>query len=340
MLRRFLLFLAAWPCLLPVLRAADGVSYQGAQGPGHGKRIVFLAGDEEYRSEEALPMLAKILAFRHGFDCRVLFTINPSDGTIDPLCKTNLPGIQALDTADLCVMLLRYRELPDDQMKHFVGYLNSGRPIIALRTSTHAFQYPHLTNSPYAKYDCASRAWPGGFGRQVLGETWVSHHGEHGKESTHGVINPALKDHPIVRGVEDLWWPTDVYTVGPLPENFQVLVWGEVLSGMKPADPPVTGPKNHPLMPLLWTREYTGESGQVSRIVTTTAGAAVDLENESLRRLLVNACYWTTGLADKLPAKANVDYVGEYHPSWFGFGKFKKGLQPADLKMDAPPQKQ
>ena len=41
------------------------VVYQGGQGPGQGKHIVLISGDEEYRSEEGLPMLGKILAVRH-----------------------------------------------------------------------------------------------------------------------------------------------------------------------------------------------------------------------------------------------------------------------------------
>ena len=314
----------AWP--------ADGVVYEGAQGPGHGRHIVFLAGDEEYRSEEGLPMLAKILAAHHGFTCTVLFSINPATGDIDPDCQTNEPGIEALDTADLCVMLLRFREWPDAQMKHFVDYLNSGKPIIGLRTSTHAFQYQRNKNSPYAKFDWNNSKWPGGFGRQVLGDTWISHHGDHGKESTRGVVNQSLKGHPILRGVTDLWWPTDVYTVEHLPADAQVLVWGQVLAGMKPEDPPVTGPKNNPLMPLIWVREYKGDAGKTTKIVATTAGASVDLQNEDFRRLLVNACYWSLGLEDKIPPKADVDYVGDYKPSPFGFGGGKKGVKPSDLK--------
>ena len=132
---------------------ADSVVYPGADGPGKGKHIVLLSGDEEYRSEEALPMLARLLAVRHGFKCTVLFPLNPADGTIDPVIQTNIPGMQALDSADLCVMALRFRELPDAQMKHFVDYLNAGKPIIALRTSTHAFAYGHNNQSQYAKYD-------------------------------------------------------------------------------------------------------------------------------------------------------------------------------------------
>ena len=313
--------------------AADGVVYQGKQGPGLGKQIVFLAGDEEYRSEEGLPMLAKILAVRHGFKCTVLFAINPADGTIDPLTLTNMPGLAALDSADLCVMGLRFRELPDQQMKHFVDYVNAGKPIIALRTSTHAFKYDHNRESPYARYDWHSKDWPGGFGQQVLGETWIDHHGSHGKESTRGVINDAFKNNAVLRGVADIWVPTDVYSVIHLPKNAQVLVWGQVLSGMKPTDPPVAGAKNQPMMPVAWLRDYTGENGRASKIFTTTMGAAVDLENEGLRRLLVNSAYWAVGLEKKTPARANVDYVGEYKPGWFGFGKFKPGLRPEDLAL-------
>ena len=327
-------FLALCPfALAGWMHAADTVVYQGKAGPGQGRHIVFLAGDEEYRSEEGLLMLAKILAVRHGFKCTVVFSLNPADGTIDPLNQTNMPGITALDSADLCVMGLRFRELPDSQMKHFVDYLDAGKPIIALRTSTHAFKYDRNKASPYAKYDWHSTAWPGGFGQQALGETWVDHHGKHGFESTRGVLNEAFKGPPILRGVKDIWGPTDVYTVSHLPKDATVLVWGQVLSGMKPTDPPVEGPKNNPMMPLAWLRNYTGEKGKTSKVFTTTMGAAVDLESEGLRRLLVNAAYWAVGLEKEIPAKADADYVGEYKPGWFGFGKFKPGLKPEDLAL-------
>jgi hypothetical protein len=278
-------------------------------------------------------MLAKILAVHHGFKCTVLFAINPTNSTIDPVYVNAIPGMAVLDTADSCVMLLRFRELPDADMKHFVDYLNAGKPIIGLRTSTHAFAYAKNKQSPYAKYDWQNSEWPGGFGQQVLGETWVNHHGDHGKESTHGVINEKYQSHPILRGVSNIWCPTDVYGVTHLPADAQVLVFGEVLSGMSPTNAPVQGAKNSPMMPLVWTRNYPPGQSKSSKIVTTTMGAAVDLQNEGLRRLIVNACYWTVGLQDKIPAKANVDYVGTYEPTWFGFGKSKKGVKPEDLEL-------
>jgi len=305
--------------------------YEGKDGPGKGKHIVFLAGDEEYRSEEVMPMLARILAVRHGFKCTVLFTINPADGTIDACNLSNMPGLEALDNADMMVLFLRFRDFGDN-MKHIVDFVNSGKPIFGIRTATHSFQIKN-PKSPYAKYDWRSKDWPGGFGQQVLGETWVNHHGNHGKESQRGVM--ALKDHPILRGVEDIWGPTDVYTVTHLPPDAKVLVQGQVLEGMKPTDKPLEGPKNNPMMPIIWMREYKGETGKTSQVICSTMGSAPDFESEGLRRVVVNACYWALGLADKIPAKADVSYVGEYKPSWFGFGKFTKGVKPADLALPA-----
>jgi hypothetical protein len=313
---------------LPQALSSDWVTYEARSGPGRGKHIVFISGDEEYRSEEALPMLAKILARRHGFKSTVLFPINPQTGFIDPNCQTNIPGLHLLNEADMMVMFLRFRELPDDQMVHIVDFVNSGKPILGIRTSTHAFSYDRNKHSPYARYDWRNKEWPGGFGQQVLGETWINHHGDHNKESTRAIVNPRFHDHPILRGVSDVWGPTDVYGVVNLPPNSNVLLLGQVLSGMNPADPPTPGKKNQPMMPLVWTREYRGASGQSSTIITSTFGSAVDFQNEDSRRLVVNACYWALGLEDRIQPKANVSYVGSYEPSYFGFGKFTPGLKP------------
>ena len=318
---------------IPAARAADPwIVYEGGEGPGKGKHIVLISGDEEYRSEEALPQLARILSHRHGFKCTVLFAINPSDGSIDPAVTTNIPGLQALANADMMVIATRFRTLPDEQMKYIDEFVNSGRPILGLRTATHAFSYPKGATGPFVKYGWQSTEWPGGFGRQVLGETWVSHHGRHGVESTRGVINPEHGDHPILRGVGGIWGPTDVYSVVHLTGEAQILVYGEVLEGMQPNDQPVPGPRNNPLMPLVWTKPFTGSNGRTARVVCTTMGAAVDLRNEGFRRILVNSCYWGLGLEGRIPPKSDVDLVGSYNPSDFGFGMHRKNLKPSDLK--------
>src|SRR3990172_4058269 len=168
------------------------VVYEGGEGPGKGKHIVFVTGDEEYRSEESMPQMAKILAQRHGFQCTVLFAINKETGEIDPNTVDNIPGLEALGTADLMVMFTRFRELPDEQMKQIVDYTNSGKPIVGLRTATHAFSYVKNASSEYAKYSYQDKKFEGGWGRQVLGETWINHYGHHKVESTRGIVAPGM----------------------------------------------------------------------------------------------------------------------------------------------------
>jgi type 1 glutamine amidotransferase len=308
--------------------AAAGLVFPDGPGAGKGKHIVLVAADDEYRSEEALPQLAKILSKRHGFRCTVLFAIDPADGTIKPDRTDNIPGLEALDSADLLVLFARFRDLPDSQMKHFADYIEAGKPVVAMRTATHAF---NLKSSPtYRRYSWNDKETDGGFGRMVFGETWIAHHGKHGVESTRGVIARGKESHPILRGIGagDIWGPTDVYEVRlPLPGDSRTLVLGQVLAGMRPDDPPVQGPKNSPMMPVAWTRSYQG-----ARIFVTTMGAAEDLESEGVRRMLVNACYWSLGMEKRIPNKSDVRLVGEYHPSHFGFGKYIPGRRPEDYR--------
>ncbi len=309
------------------------VVYEGGEGPGKGKHIVLVSGDEEYRSEEALPQLGKILAVHHGFKCTVLFAINPEDGTIDPDNRENIPGLEALKDADLMIIATRFRNPPDDQMKLLVDYIESGRPIIGMRTSTHAFRIPN--DRKYAKYDTGygGADYTKGFGRQVLGETWVAHHGRHGRESTRGIVAPGEQQHPILRGIKDgdVWGPTDVYRVNlPLPGDSRPLVMGQVLQGMQFDDPPVDGRKNDPMMPVAWTKTYDTASGKKARVFATTMGASQDLVPEGTRRMLVNAAYWCLGMEQQIKGDAKVDVVGTFEPTRFGFGTFKKGVRPAD----------
>ena len=89
---------------------AQWVTYKGGDGPGKGKRIVFVTGDEEYRSEESMPAMARILAERHGFHCTVLFSVNAKSGEIDPSVADNIPGLDDLKNADLMVVFMRKRK--------------------------------------------------------------------------------------------------------------------------------------------------------------------------------------------------------------------------------------
>ena len=327
----WVLIIAALICLLGErVKAKPWVVLEGKEGPGKGKHIVFLVGDEEYRSEDSMPQLAKILAVHHGFKCTVLFAINKETGEIDPETLDNIPGLEALEKADLMVMFLRFRELPDDQMKRVIDYTNSGKPIVGLRTSTHAFNYVKHKDSPYAKYSFRDKKFDGGYGRQVFGETWINHYGNHQRESTRGLIAKGLENHPIVKGIDDIWGESDVYGITTLTGDSKPLIMGQILSGMDPKDKPNPDKK---LVPVAWTKTYTGEKGKTSRVFTTTMGHSFDLNNEGFRRLLVNACYWGMEMEDKIPAKSKVDLVGQYKPNKIGMGGHKTGLKPSDHKL-------
>jgi hypothetical protein len=321
-------------CASLTLAADPWVVYEGGDGPGKGKHIVLVSGDEEYRSEEMLPQFARILAKHHGFKCTVLFAIDPKTGTINPNVTNNIPGLEALKTADLAVFFVRFRNLPDDQLKHVADYLDSGKPILALRTATHAFSGVKGQYSAW-NWNNKDKDWEGGFGRQVFGETWISHHGNHGSQATRGILAKDQDKHPILRGLKDgdIWGPTDVYGVRlPLPGDSTPLVLGQVTKGMKPEDPALEGKKNDPMMPIAWTKTYKGASGKTTTSFTSTMASSQDFENEGFRRLMVNAAYWLVGLGDKIPDKAKVDIVGEFKASPFRNNGFVKDKKPEDLK--------
>lgn len=307
------------------------VEYPGSPDlPGSGKKVVLIAGDEEYRSEEALPMLGKVLARHHGFDCTVLFSTDKESGEINPDEQTNIPGLEKLKDADLAIVFLRFRELPDEDMTHFVEYARSGRPIIGIRTSTHAFAYKRNTESPFASWSWRNSEWPGGFGKQILGETWVAHHGGHGSQSTLGVPEPGNEEHPILRGLNgDVWGPTDVYAAAP-PEDATILLRGAVLDGMTQESKPVEGGKNDPMMPIAWIREVEVSEGNKARVFCSTLGASTDLQTVGSRRLFVNAAYWCVGLEAKITDSLGADVVGDYEPTPFGFRSWVKGRRASD----------
>jgi hypothetical protein len=330
LMSRILSGLALLTCsaALTVHAAQDTLVFEGRNGPGKGKHVVLLAGDEEYRSEEALPMLAKILSQRHGFTCTVLFSVD-ANGTVNPENGGSLSGSEALASADVIVMSLRFRHWGDDAMKRFEKAYLSGVPMVALRTSTHAFNFPK--DSAWAKYSYnAGGDWKGGFGRVVFGETWVAHHGAHKKEATRGLIEDAMRNEPVLRGVGQLFGTTDVYTANP-PDDVKILVRGQVLTGMSPTDVPVDGPKNSPLQPIAWTRLHKNSAGKTNKILCTTMGSATDLQDESLRRLVVNGVFWGIGL--EVPPKADVTLVDGYQPSFYGFKGHRKGLTVPELAL-------
>ena len=289
------------------LNAADRLVFE-AQDNANPKHIVLIAGDEEYRTEESMPMLGKILSQRHGFKCTVLFAWGPDDAEyIDPNNSQGLRGLDALDTADLMIIGTRFRKPGAEEAKHIADYLNAGKPVIGLRTATHAFRGEGDFGG--LKYD--------DFGLKILGETWVAHHGQHKVQGARGVSLQGQVSHPILNSVSDVFCPSDVYTVSNLTDADQILMRAAVTESLDPSSAIIKGPKNSPTQPFAWLHTYQRPDGSgEGKSFCTTGGASVDFVSEDLRRMVVNAAYFLTDR--QVPKQADVTYVDDFYPSFYG----------------------
>jgi hypothetical protein len=293
---------------------------------------VLVAGDEEYRTEESMPMLAKILAKKHGFNCIVLFSTDPQAGYIDPNNQKNIRGTEKLNDADLLIIGTRFRQLPDADLAHFAKFLNAGKPVIGFRTATHAFTGGAKTGD---------FKWSD-FGLKILGEKWVSHHGQHKKEGTRSVVEAANGSNDVLRGVGEIFALSDVYGAPDVkPENSTILLRGAVTESLDPKSKNLTGAKNEPMQPIAWLHNYTAPNGTTKgRSFCTTMGASVDYQDENLRRLIVNAAHHLLGLP--VPEKTDVAFIDPFNPTFYGFIKnadyFKqRNLKPGDFATGSSP---
>lgn len=283
--------------------------------------VVFVTGDCEYRSEISMPLIAKILETRHGMKCTVCYATDDTTGEIRPKNLKNIKGLEALQTADLVVFYMRFRQLPDDQLKQITDYIETvapGRPVVGLRTTTHAFRYPSGPNTK----------WNDGFGREVFGQKWISHHGH--DSSTRVFVT--VKDHPVTRGLApEFWCRSWLYMVNPLHGDCTPLLVGQALKEPKADETLQKGVQKKQSFgtphPVAWTKTYKG-----ARVFFTTLGHPMDFEDENMRKLLLNGIYWALGKEKEIPAAGcNADLVGEYKapPTTMPLGDPLEELKPA-----------
>ena len=332
-MKRFLRLILAGATSLTAVAQEKWLSFEGKEGPGKGRKIVLISGDEEYRSEESMPMLAKIVSHRHGFDTTVLFSWSEDGTYIDPNNAHGVTGWENLDSADLIIVGTRMRQIDEATSKHMTAYLNAGKPVVGFRTSTHAF----LGEGKFGEISA------GDWGLKIVGETWVNHHGKHKVQGARGVIEKGQEAHPVLKSVKDVFGPSDVYGVKHLTTKDTILLRGAVTESLDPSSTIVEGPQNDPMMALAWIHPYTAPNGTTNGTsFCTTMGASLDFVNEELRRLLVNASYHLVGL--EVLEKADVDYVDPFYPSFYGFWNGKNAkiweerkLTPADFGLGKAP---
>ncbi|MEM7699012.1 MAG: PVC-type heme-binding CxxCH protein, partial [Verrucomicrobiota bacterium] len=329
MISRFLLTLTF--AISPLLVIANPLHYEGHRSMRKDKHLVFIASDHEYRTEETLPMLARILAEQHGFDCTVLFGLD-ENGEIKP-GASNIPGTEVLADADGLIISTRFLNLPAEQMQPIVDYLDRAGPVVGLRTATHGFRIPE--DSPFARFDFRFEGedYKNGFGEQVLGQTWVGHYGKNRVQSNRITIIEEKAEHPILRGVSDIHTQAGGYNAEP-HDDWDILTMAQPLMTMEP-DGELDATK--PPEASEWTRTYVGKDGATGRVFTSLYGASLDIVNPGYRRLLINGIYWSIGLEDLIKPNLPIELVGDFHPTIFKNGGHVKGIKPSDYaSLDSP----
>ena len=290
--------------------------------------IVFVIGDNEYRSEESMPMLGHILERELGARVTYCFSVD-SAGYIDPNREDHIEGLEALVDADLMIMFARFRALPEHELKYITDYVESGRPMVGFRTSTHAFLYKD--NEALKSYN---NDWP----TRVFGQQWITHHGhfdDGAKPLTSVRPSEGTRD-PILNGVQ----PFDAYSWLYHVDGGDWRLYGDcsiLMTGTSLRSSHADNGKldEFPLTnPVAWTKSYTGTSGNAARVFFTTLGHPYDFKYESMRKLALNGIYWALGIEEQIPAAGvDAEMVGAYEPNNSGFGKkYKPGVQPADVR--------
>ncbi len=232
--------------------AMSGVATQGVvrERPARKPSVVLLSGETEYDSERTLTQMAQELESRHAMRCQVLASGSKSD----------LPGLEMLEDADLAVFYLSSMNLPAGQLSQIKAYLSAGKPLVALRTTIHGFEN-----------------WKE-FGEDVLGARFSYHYGS--ASSTDVTIIPEAAAHPILEGVANQFrcrsW---LYHVLPLPSSAKPLMMGRAVGETQQAQ---RAPN-----PVAWTR-----MSKRGRVFYSSLGHPEDLQLEPFRRLLINSIYW------------------------------------------------
>lgn len=246
------------------------------QGQSNEKKplVVFVTGDHEYSSESTMPLIAAELEKNYGMRTVVL------KSSPDQNAEENIPGLEILEEADLAVFFLRWRRLPADQLKYIDDYLNSGKPRVGFRTTTHSFNYPkgHELEQWNAFGERAFGSPPGWGG--------TANHTHYGHESSTDVtvIAEAAK-HPVLTGVDKNFhvksWLYKVLPDYPVKGTTWVLMGKSVNPNAAAIDNPVA---------------WTWQTQTAQRVFFTTMGHPEDFQQEAMQRLTINAIHWTLGM--------------------------------------------
>jgi type 1 glutamine amidotransferase len=210
-------------------------------------RIHMISGSDEYKSDSTLKAFAAMLEKGYNAECTFTFAEDKGD---------DLPNLGALADADLLLVFCRRVEVPDDQLAQLKAWCAAGKPVVGVRTASHAFQ-------TWLEFD-----------KEILGGDYSGHSGE---QQVKVLIPEEAKNHPILRGI------TEWTRKGKFYHNPNIAADTTLL---------LTGVSEKEKQPLAWCRVYNDE--KKGRSFYTPMGMPEDFENKNFARLLINAIEWTT----------------------------------------------
>ncbi len=210
-------------------------------------KICLVSGSGEYKSNQSLADFQELLESRYPVECtRVFWTEGKSD---------DLPGLEALDDTNVMVLFTKRLKITGGQLDRVKKYCLSGRPIVGIRTASHAFQNWLSLDS------------------EVFGGDYHGHY--RGGDKIHIKVVEAHSRHQILNDIKDFSSTCKIYKNPKVADDVEVLL---------------TGAMPEQIQPVAWARNF--KSG---RVFYTSLGDPDDFKNDEYQRLLINAVQWTTG---------------------------------------------
>ncbi len=250
---------------------ARAFGYGPEDDPSGKPHLVMIIAEDEYKSEQTLPSFAKANLAE---DFRLTFLFADEQ---DP---NSIAGLEALRTANVVLMSIRRRPLPQSQLDQIRAYIAAGKPVVAIRTSCHAFC---LRGARPAE---GLAEWPE-FDQQILGCHYRDHHGN--DVPTFVTTSEGASEHPIMRGMPPTEWRVfgSLYRILPLGETAVPLMMGRAADKV-------------PHEPVAWIN--CPASG--NRVFFTSLGHPQDYRIPAFVRLLRDGVYWAAemGIPDRDPA--------------------------------------
>lgn len=240
------------------------------------KHLVMLIGEQEYETEKTLPPFA-LNQLNRDFRISIVYA--------DAENRDQMPGLEVLDDADVCLVSVRRRALPEADLQRIRDFVAAGKPLVGIRTASHAFA---LRNAePPAGHD----TWPE-FDAEVWGGNYTGHHPAGPKTKVHVVQNAA--SHPILTGLDlsQFTGSGSLYENHPLKGSAQPLLNGSI--------------PDKPTEPIAWTSQHKGGG----RAFYTSLGHKGDFQSEVFQQLLRNAVYWAAGLDVPAGADSTAESTG------------------------------